>query len=216
MDSDDNVDNGRIVLSETNNTITIVESDGERAVISGDGIVIQDSAGVPIAGRQLQPVVGNGLGGTNEGQLSSIQIGQMHWQLPQLSAGVAEALPGLTEDLGGAPAQFLIGRLFYGIEQSQGVQFTSTPTANTFPLPGVTVPLGATAVDLDRTVQTTTITLTSNGGTLYNLVTDATPQTQTGDLPEAGIALDGFTVSTGAQVVAYNPGLDDNNIRCSS
>lgn len=66
--------------------------------------------------------------------LQSITVGNSTFNLPELSAGVAEALPGLTEELSGAiPPQgqeaLFAGQFFYGLEQSFGASNIPTTGA---------------------------------------------------------------------------------------
>ena len=71
VDSNADATDGRTVINETN--ISITGTDGSTAVVSSDGIDRTDAMGNALPG--IEVVVGNGVGGTNQGQLSSIQVG---------------------------------------------------------------------------------------------------------------------------------------------
>ena len=83
----------------------------------------------------VQQVSGNASQGslTNQGYLTSIKVDDNWFQLPALSSGVAEALPGLSETLAGPPTNITTGRFFYGIQNAAGALFqaATTPTSLT-------------------------------------------------------------------------------------
>ena len=201
IDNDETAGNGRTEIQQ--GEIIVTNTDGSRAVITTDGIELQDSSSSPLP-NQLEVVVGNGLGGTNQGQLSSIQVGDRHWQLPQLSAGVAEALPGLTEDLGGPAANIDLGTFFYGIEQSDSVERSSNEGTLDLSGQSIAVLAGATSVDLGDDGDTAV--------TMFETFRDATPDGNqlffiaSGDtttLPAAGMSITFGTTSI-FEVIAYD------------
>ena len=93
-------------------------------------------------------------------QLATLTIGSGTFTLPEFSSGVAEALPGLTEDLEGAPAAFSTGRFFIGNEQSTGALYQGSPTED---ITGIsqTIAAGVTSHDLDTQTFTATAGQTS-------------------------------------------------------
>ena len=84
---------------------------------------------------------------TATAQLASVQIGTRNFVLPELSAGVAEALPGLTEQLEGSLTPFALGTFFYGTEQSTGALFQGTLFNFTGTLTNIAA--NVTAFDID-------------------------------------------------------------------
>jgi hypothetical protein len=104
------------------NTFTAINTDGTRSVMSNTGVQLQDNAGNALA---LQQVSGNAPQGSlnNQGYLSSIKVDDNWFNLPTLSSGVAEALPGLSETLAGPPTNITTGRFFYGTQNAAGALF---------------------------------------------------------------------------------------------
>ena len=123
VDSNTAPGDGRTILGQ--NTVTAIAADGTRSVLSSTGIAFQDSLGNP-SGAQLVPVEGNpsSLSGlTDDGTLTKLQVGTNYYTLPELTSGVATALPGLSEALAGPSGNITMGRLFYGTRQSTGALF---------------------------------------------------------------------------------------------
>ena len=79
--------------------------------------------------------------------MSSVQIGDRNYTLPELSAGVAEALPGLNEDLEGSPTPFTTGTFFIGIEQTSGVSYQGAPAEDVTTI-ALSIAANVTAFDL--------------------------------------------------------------------
>ena len=111
---------GRTIMGQ--NTFTAINTDGTRGVLSNQGVELQDANGVALSDQQVS---GNAPQGslTNQGFLTSIKVDDNWFSLPTLSAGVAEALPGLSETLAGPPTNITTGRLFYGIQNAAGALF---------------------------------------------------------------------------------------------
>ena len=111
---------GRTIMGQ--NTFTAINTDGTRGVLSNQGVELQDANGVALSEQQVS---GNAPQGslTNQGFLTSIKVDDNWFSLPTLSAGVAEALPGLSETLAGPPTNITTGRLFYGIQNAAGALF---------------------------------------------------------------------------------------------
>jgi hypothetical protein len=111
---------GRTIMGQ--NTFTAINTDGTRSVMSNTGVQLQDNAGNALA---LQQVSGNAPQGSlnNQGYLSSIKVDDNWFNLPTLSSGVAEALPGLSETLAGPPTNITTGRFFYGTQNAAGALF---------------------------------------------------------------------------------------------
>ena len=116
---------GRTIMGQ--NTFTAIATDGTRGVLSNAGSILQDASGTALA---VQQVSGNAAQGTltNRGYLSSIKVDDNWFQLPTLSSGVAEALPGLSETLAGPPIAITTGRFFYGIQNAAGALFQAATT----------------------------------------------------------------------------------------
>ena len=164
-DTDGTANNGRTVMGQ--NTVTAIATDGTRAVLSASGISLQNSSGVP-TGAQIVPVEGNpsSLSGlTDQGLLSQLQIGTDYFDLPELASGVASALPGLSETLAGPSSNITMGRLFYGIRQSNGALFQAATSPASFS--GININANATSV-----------VLSSANHTAIKTLFDATPSTQ--------------------------------------
>jgi len=100
--------------------------------MSNTGVQLQDTTGNALA---LQQVSGNAPQGSlnNQGYLSSIKVDDNWFNLPTLSSGVAEALPGLSETLAGPPTNITTGRFFYGTQNAAGALFqaVTSPTSLT-------------------------------------------------------------------------------------
>ena len=121
---------GRTIMGQ--NTFTAINTDGTRGVLSNQGVELQNSSGVALAQQQVS---GNApVGGlVNKGYLTSIKVDGNWFQLPALSSGVAEALPGLSETLAGPPTSITTGRFFYGTQNAAGALFqaATSPTSLT-------------------------------------------------------------------------------------
>ncbi len=121
---------GRTIMGQ--NTFTAINTDGTRGVLSNQGVELQNSSGVALAQQQVS---GNApVGGlVNQGYLTSIKVDGNWFQLPALSSGVAEALPGLSETLAGPPTSITTGRFFYGTQNAAGALFqaATSPTSLT-------------------------------------------------------------------------------------
>ena len=176
-----------IKLNSTNrvgNTITTVDcgmisiqgADGERLIISDSGV-----RRVSATGEELpSPTVVNGnpdmvTGEIAAGVLTSIQIGTdangnpIIYQLPSASSGVAEALPGLNEELEGTPANVTVttGMFFYALEQGNEALFQAAvatqPTGVTI-MPGSVTGVIASTPATERTAFANTFEVESTGG----------------------------------------------------
>ena len=145
-DSNGNASDGRTVMGQ--NTVTAIAADGTRAVLSATGVSLQNSSGAE-TGAQIKSVAGNPTdlsGLTDQGLLTKLQVGADYFDLPELTSGVASALPGLSETLAGPSTNITMGRLFYGIEQSNGALFQTATTPAS--VPGITISSGATSAVL--------------------------------------------------------------------
>ena len=111
---------GRTIMGQ--NTFTAIATDGTRSVLSNSGVELQNSSGVALSEQQVS---GNAPQGslTNQGYLTSLKVDDNWFQLPALSSGVAEALPGLSETLAGPSGAITTGRFFYGIQNAAGCLF---------------------------------------------------------------------------------------------
>ena len=111
---------GRTIMGQ--NTFTAINTDGTRGVLSNSGVELQNSSGVALSEQQVS---GNAPQGslTNQGYLTSLKVDNNWFQLPALSSGVAEALPGLSETLAGPSGAITTGRFFYGIQNAAGCLF---------------------------------------------------------------------------------------------
>jgi len=154
---------GRTIMGQ--NTFTAINTDGTRGVLSNTGVQLQDNSGTALS---VQQVSGNASQGslTNQGYLTSIKVDDNWFQLPALSSGVAEALPGLSETLAGPPTNITTGRLFYGIQNAAGALFqaATTPTSLTT----------AEAI----TASTTSITISAGNQTDFASIFAAVPTGQ--------------------------------------
>ena len=106
---------GRTIMGQ--NTFTAINTDGTRSVLSNSGVQLQNAQGTALSEQQVS---GNAPVGslTNQGYLTSIKIDDNWFQLPALTSGVAEALPGLTETLAGPSGNIITGRFFYGTQNA--------------------------------------------------------------------------------------------------
>ena len=121
---------GRTIMGQ--NTFTAINTDGTRGVLSNDGVELQDNSGVALASQQVSGNAPSG-GLTNQGYLTSIKVNEDWYQLPALSSGVAEALPGLSETLAGPPSAITTGRLFYGTQNAAGALFQAATSPTSLP-----------------------------------------------------------------------------------
>jgi hypothetical protein len=121
---------GRTIMGQ--NTFTAINTDGTRGVLSNTGVQLQDASGNALASQQVS---GNAPQGslTNQGYLTSIKVDDNWFNLPALSSGVAEALPGLSETLAGPPTNITTGRFFYGIQNAAGALFQAATTPPSLP-----------------------------------------------------------------------------------
>ena len=198
-DTDGTANNGRTVMGQ--NTVTAIATDGTRAVLSASGISLQNSSGVA-TGAQIVPVEGNpsSLSGlTDQGLLAQLQIGTDYFDLPELTSGVASALPGLSETLAGPSGNITMGRLFYGIRQSNGALFQAATSPASFS--GININANATS-----------IVLSSANHTAIKTLFDATPANQalyfvestySTAFPSAGSLINDSTVNI-YQIIAEN------------
>ena len=154
---------GRTIMGQ--NTFTAINTDGTRGVLSNTGVQLQDNSGTALS---VQQVSGNASQGslTNQGYLTSIKVDDNWFQLPALSSGVAEALPGLSETLAGPPTNITTGRFFYGIQNAAGALFQAATTP-----PSLTT---AEAI----TTSTTSITISAGNQTNFASIFAAVPTGQ--------------------------------------
>jgi hypothetical protein len=121
---------GRTIMGQ--NTFTAINTDGTRGVLSNQGVELQNSSGVALSEQQVS---GNAPVGSlnNQGYLTSLKVDNNWFQLPALSSGVAEALPGLSETLAGPSGAITTGRFFYGTQNAAGCLFqaVTSPTSLT-------------------------------------------------------------------------------------
>ena len=154
---------GRTIMGQ--NTFTAINTDGTRGVLSNSGVQLQDSSGNPLAQQQVS---GNATQGslTPQGYLTSLKVDNNWFNLPALSSGVAEALPGLSETLAGPPTAITTGRFFYGIQNAAGALFQSAATPASL----------TTAESIAQ--DATSITVSSANRTDYAAIFAATPSGQ--------------------------------------
>ncbi len=154
---------GRTIMGQ--NTFTAINTDGTRSVMSNTGVQLQDNTGNALA---LQQVSGNAPQGSlnNQGYLSSIKVDDNWFNLPTLSSGVAEALPGLSETLAGPPTNITTGRFFYGTQNAAGALFQA-----------VTSPASLTTAEA-ITAAATSITVSSGNQADYTAMFAAVPAGQ--------------------------------------
>lgn len=129
---DDNTTSGdgRTIMGQ--NTFTAIAVDGTRSVLSNSGVQLQDASGNPLAQQQVSGNATQG-GLSNQGYLTSLKVDGNWYQLPELSSGVAEALPGLSETLAGPPSAITTGRFFYATRNAAGALFQSATSPATLP-----------------------------------------------------------------------------------
>jgi hypothetical protein len=127
-DTDTTANNGRTVMGQ--NSFTAINTDGTRSVLSSTGVQLQDSSGSALAQQQVSGNVSVG-SLSNQGNLTSIKIDGNFFSLPELSSGVAEAIPGLTETLAGPTGNISMGRLFYGTQNAAGALFQAATSPAT-------------------------------------------------------------------------------------
>ena len=127
-DTDTTANNGRTIMGQ--NSFTAINTDGTRSVLSSTGVQLQDSSGSALAQQQVSGNVSVG-SLSNQGNLTSIKIDGNYFSLPELSSGVAEAIPGLTETLAGPTANISMGRLFYGTQNAAGALFQAATSPAT-------------------------------------------------------------------------------------
>jgi hypothetical protein len=111
---------GRTIMGQ--NTFTAIATDGTRGVLSNSGVELQDASGNALSQQQVSGNASQG-GLNNQGYLTSLKVDGNWYQLPALSSGVAEALPGLSETLAGPPTSITTGRFFYGTQNAAGALF---------------------------------------------------------------------------------------------
>ena len=164
-DSNTTVNDGRTIMGQ--NSVTAIAANGDRAVLSATGISLQNSSGTP-TGAQIVAVAGNpsSLSGlVNQGTLTKLQIASDYFTLPELNSGVAAILPGLSETLAGPSGNITMGRMFYGIRQSNGALFQAATSPAS--VAGISITSGATSV-----------TTSSSNFASINTLFDATPSGQ--------------------------------------
>ena len=143
-DTDTTANNGRTVMGQ--NSFTAINTDGTRSVLSSTGVQLQDSSGSALAQQQVSGNVSVG-SLSNQGNLTSIKIDGNYFSLPELSSGVAEAIPGLTETLAGPTGNISMGRLFYGTQNAAGALFQAVTSPAT--LTGAqAISTGATSITI--------------------------------------------------------------------
>ena len=182
-DTNTNSGDGRTIMGQ--NAFTAINTDGTRGVLSNDGVELQDSSGAALSQQQVQ---GNASQGslTSGGQLSTIKINGYWYELPSLTSGVAQALPGLSETLAGPAGNITTGRFFYGTQNASGALFqaVTSPTALTT---GQAVTTGTTSITIasgNRTDFTSMYNNIPSGQKLYFV-----ESTYTTAFPSAGSQL---------------------------
>ena len=182
-DTNTNSGDGRTIMGQ--NAFTAINTDGTRGVLSNDGVELQDSNGAALSDQQVQ---GNASQGslTSGGQLSTIKINGYWYELPSLTSGVAQALPGLSETLAGPAGNITTGRFFYGTQNASGALFqaVTSPTALTT---GQAVTTGTTSITIasgNRTDFTSMYNNIPSGQKLYFV-----ESTYTTAFPSAGSQL---------------------------
>ena len=198
-DSNTDASDGRTVMGQ--NEFTAIAADGTRAVYSASGVSLQDSSGIE-TGAQIKPIEGNPAsvaGLTEQGLLAQLQICDDYFNLPELASGVASALPGLSEQLAGPSGNITMGRLFYGIRQSNGALFQAATSP-------------ATVAGINITAGEATVVVSSSDFSTLQTLFDATPANQalyfvedtyTAAFPAAGGLINDTTVNI-YQIVAEN------------
>jgi hypothetical protein len=190
---------GRTIMGQ--NTFTAINTDGTRGVLSNAGVQLQDNSGTALSVQQVSGNASQG-GLVNQGYLTSIKVDDNWFQLPALSSGVAEALPGLSETLAGPPTNITTGRLFYGIQNAAGALFqaaTTPPSLTT----AEAITTGTTSITIAAGNQTNFASIFAGVPTGQNLY--FVDSTYTTAFPAAG----GQIVDTAVNiylVVAYDTG----------
>jgi len=190
---------GRTIMGQ--NTFTAINTDGTRGVLSNTGVQLQDASGNALASQQVS---GNAPQGslTNQGYLTSIKVDDNWFNLPALSSGVAEALPGLSETLAGPPTNITTGRFFYGIQNAAGALFQAATTPPSLPT-AEAITTGTTSITVAAGNQTDFASIFAGVPTGQNLY--FVDSTYTTAFPAAG----GQIVDTAVSiylVVAYDTG----------
>ncbi len=121
---------GRTIMGQ--NTFTAIATDGTRGVLSNSGVQLQDASGNALAQQQVSGNASQG-GLSNQGYLTSLKVDGNWYQLPELSSGVAEALPGLSETLAGPTSNITTGRFFYGTRNAAGALFQAATSPVSLP-----------------------------------------------------------------------------------
>ena len=129
---------GDITITNENDDSSVTITSGGISTVNADGTAGNPIAAVTANEPGTLPVTA---------QLSSVQIGDRNYTLPELSAGVAEALPGLNEDLEGSPTPFTTGTFFIGIEQTSGVSYQGAPAEDVTTI-ALSIAANVTAFDL--------------------------------------------------------------------
>ena len=127
-DTDTTANNGRTIMGQ--NSFTAINTNGTRSVLSSTGVQLQDSSGSALSQQQVSGNVSIG-SLSNQGLLTSIKIDGNFFSLPELTSGVAEAIPGLTETLAGPTGNISMGRLFYGTQNAAGALFQAATSPAT-------------------------------------------------------------------------------------
>ena len=143
-DTDTTANNGRTVMGQ--NSFTAINTDGTRSVLSSTGVQLQDSSGSALAQQQVSGNVSVG-SLSNQGLLTSIKIDGNFFSLPELTSGVAEAIPGLTETLAGPTGNISMGRLFYGTQNAAGALFQAATSPATL-TSAQAISTGATSITI--------------------------------------------------------------------
>lgn len=162
-DSNTTSADGRTIMGQ--NTVTAISTTGTRGVLSSTGVELQDNSGNALSQQQVE---GNATQGSlvSGGQLNSIKINNKWYELPALTSGVAQALPGLSETLAGPSSNITTGRFFYGIQNASGALFQA-----------VTSPASLTSGE-SITSGTTSITISSGNRTDFGNLFSNTPSGQ--------------------------------------
>jgi hypothetical protein len=165
---DDNTTSGdgRTIMGQ--NTFTAIAIDGTRGVLSNSGVQLQDASGNPLAQQQVSGNATQG-GLSNQGYLTSLKVDGNWYQLPELSSGVAEALPGLSETLAGPPSAITTGRFFYATRNAAGALFQSATSPAALPV-GESIGQNVTSITVsagNRTDYESLFENTPSGQSLY-------------------------------------------------
>ncbi len=198
-DSNTTSADGRTIMGQ--NTVTAISTTGTRGVLSSTGVELQDNSGNALSQQQVE---GNATQGSlvSGGQLNSIKINNKWYELPALTSGVAQALPGLSETLAGPSSNITTGRFFYGIQNASGALFqaATSPASLTS---GESITSGTTSITISSGNRTDFGNLFSNipsGQKLYFV-----ESTYTTAFPSAGGQILDQSVNI-YLVVAYDTG----------